>query len=95
MKIRNYRWELVGTIAGLGLHSYWVRELLASFALFIVAFSCLALVAVGAVLAWWASEQLIIWAESWSPSVFAFSNRLITAYARSGTAKKPRNQIWD
>ena len=94
-KIRNYRWELVGTIVGLGLYSYRVRELLASLALFAVLFSCLALAAVGAVLAWWASEHLVIWAEGWSPSVFAFSNRLITAYARSWAPNEPRTRIED
>ena len=81
------------TIVGLGLHSYRVRELLASLVLFSVAFFFFALLALGAVLAWWASEQLVIWTEAWSPSVFAFSNHLITAYVKSWAPKEPRTRI--
>ena len=94
-KLKYYRCGLSVAIVGLALPSYYVRELLVSFALFTVAFFFLALVALGALLAWWASEQLIIWTEAWSPSVFAFSNHLISAYVKSWAPKEPRSRIGD
>lgn len=71
------------TIAGLGLHSYYGRELLASLALFTVAYLFLSLITFGVVVAWWASEQL---ADRSGPAwrkLIAFCRRLIAAYART------------
>jgi hypothetical protein len=69
-------------IVGLDLYSYFVRELLASLALLSVAFLVLTLVALAAVLLWWASEQLANRSGPASRRVIAFSRRLIAAYAR-------------
>lgn len=69
-------------IVGLGLYSYYVRELLASLLLFSVAFFFLGLVAHGALFVWCASEQIAIWTRPASRNMMALSRRLITAYAR-------------
>ena len=74
---------VVVTIVGLGLYSYYVRELVVALALFSVVFFSLALVVLGAFLIWCASEQVAIWTLPLSRNVVAFSRRLITAHARS------------
>ena len=63
IKIRDYTSGLVVTIVGLGLYSYYVRELLAALTLFSVAFFVLALLGLGALLTWCASVQMAIWAR--------------------------------
>jgi hypothetical protein len=68
------------TIVGLGLYSYYVRELMAALTLFSVAFFSLALVGLVAFLVWSASVQVAIWARPASQSLFAFSRRLLAAY---------------
>lgn len=74
--------ELGITIAILGLYSYYVRELLVSFALFTGVFLILALATFAAVFLWWASEQLPNRAGPASRKVLAFSRRVIAAHAR-------------
>lgn len=69
--------------AGLGLFSYYVRELLASLAVFTVPFLFLTLIVMSAVLLWSASVQLPVWWRPESRNLAAFSRRLIVAYARS------------
>jgi hypothetical protein len=70
------------TVAGLGLYSYYVRELMAALTIFSVAFFLLALVGLGGLLIWSASVQLAIWARPASRNVIAYSRRLIAAYAK-------------
>jgi len=70
------------TIVGLGLYSYYVRELLAAFTLFSLAFFSVALVVLSGFLIWTAGVQAAIWAMPASRNVVAFSRRLIAAYAR-------------
>jgi hypothetical protein len=82
IKIRDYTCGLIMTIVGLGLYSYYVRELLAALTLFSMAFFLLALVGLGALLVWCASVQVAIWASPASRCMIAFSRRLIAAYAR-------------
>ena len=82
IKIRDYTCGLLVTIVGLGLYSYYTRELLAALTLFSVAFFLLALVGLGALLVWSASVQVAIWARPASRNVIAFSRRLIAVYAR-------------
>jgi hypothetical protein len=82
IKIRDYTCGLLVTIVGLGLYSYYVRELMAALTLFSVAFFFLALVGLGALLVWTASVQVAIWARPASRNVIAFSRRLIAAYAK-------------
>lgn len=82
IKIRDYTCGLIVTIVGLGLYSYYVRELLAALTLFSVAFFFLALLALGALLVWSASVQVAIWAGPASQNMLAVSRRLIAAYAR-------------
>ena len=81
-KIRDYSSGLIVTIVGLGLYSYYVRELLAALTIFSVAFFFLALVGLGALLVWCASVQVALWAMPASRSLIAFSRRLIAAYAK-------------
>lgn len=82
IKIRDYTCGLIVTIVGLGLYSYYVRELLAALTLFSMAFFLLALVGLAALLVWCASVQVAIWARPASRNMIAFSRRLIAAYAR-------------
>ncbi len=81
-KSKEYTCGLIATVAGLSLYSFYVRELLASLALFSVAFFSLALVMLVAFLIWWASEQVAIWSLPASRNVVAFSRRLIAAHPR-------------
>ncbi len=69
-------------IVGLGLYSYYVRELLASLVLFTIAFFFLGLAALGVFLVWCASEKVAIWTLPASRNMIALSRRLITAYTR-------------
>jgi hypothetical protein len=69
-------------IVGLGLYSYYVRELLASLVLFSLAFFFLGLVVLGVFLFWCASVQVAIWTRPVPRNLIALSRRLITAYAR-------------
>jgi hypothetical protein len=82
IKIRDYTSGLLVTIVGLGLYSYYVRELLAALTIFSVAFFLLALVGLGALLAWCASVQVAVWARPASRSMIAFSRRMIASCAR-------------
>jgi hypothetical protein len=82
LKAIEYTCGLSVVIVGLGLYSYYVRELLASLLLFSVAFFCLGLVALGAFLIWYASWQLAFWTGPVSRHMVAVSQRLITAYER-------------
>jgi hypothetical protein len=82
IKIRDGMCGLMVMIAGFGLYSYYVRELLAALTLFSVAFFFLALLGLGALLVWCASVQVAIWATPASRSMIAFSRRLIAARAR-------------
>jgi len=82
INIRNYSCALFVTIAGLGLYSYYVRELLAVLTFFTIGFLILALVGLAAVLVWCASVQLAMRARPASRNVIAFSRRLIEEYAR-------------
>ena len=70
-------------IVGLGLYSYFVRELLASLVLFTGAFFVLGLVALVAFLIWCAGEKVAIWTQPASRNMIAFSRRLIAAHAKS------------
>ena len=70
-------------IVGLGLYSYYVRELLASLVLFTGVFFILGLTALGMLLVWCAGEWIAIWAPPASRNLIGLSRRLIAAYARS------------
>jgi len=90
IRIRDYTCGLIVTIVGLGLYSYYVRELTAALTLFSVAFFVLALVGLGGLLVWCVSVQVAIWARPASRNVIAFSRRLLTAYARPGAQIESR-----
>ncbi|MGB6524879.1 MAG: hypothetical protein WBE87_08175 [Candidatus Acidiferrales bacterium] len=83
LKITGYACGLAATVAGFGLYSYAARELLAAFAIFSVVFLSLALVALCALLLWFASVQVVIRTGSLSRNVAAFSRRLIAVYVKS------------
>lgn len=82
IKIRDYTCGLIVTIVGLGLYSYYTRELLAALTLFSVAFFFLALVGLSALLVWCAGVQVAILAKPASRDMIAFSRRLIAVYAK-------------
>ena len=82
IKIRDYTSGLVVMIVGLGLYSYYVRELLAALTIFSVAFFVLAMAALGALLIWCGSVQVAVWASPASRSMIAFSRRMIASCAR-------------
>lgn len=81
-KISERTCGLAVIIVVLDLHSYYVRELLVSLALFCMAFLFLALLVLAAVLLWWASEQLADRSGPASRKVIAYSRRLIATYAK-------------
>ena len=82
LKAIQYTCGLGVMIVGLGLYSYYVRELLASLALFSLAFFFLGLIVMGVFLVWCASVQVAVWTRPASRNMIALSRRLITAYAR-------------
>jgi hypothetical protein len=82
LKAAEYACGISIAIVALGLYSYYVRELLASLALFTAGFFCLGLLVFGAFLLWYASVQVATWTGPASRDVVAFSRRLIAAYAR-------------
>ena len=63
IKIVDYTCGLVVTIVGLGLYSYYVRELLASLLLFSAVFFAIGLFVLIVVLAWDASNLLALWSR--------------------------------
>jgi hypothetical protein len=67
---------------GLGLYSYDVRELLASLALFTLAFFFASLVAFGLFLIWRASKKAAIWTRPASRNMIALSRRFIAVYTK-------------
>jgi hypothetical protein len=82
-RIRNYTCGLAVTIIGLGMYSFYVRELLASLALFSLGFLFLALIALSVFLIWCASVQVGIWARPASRNMMALSRRMISASGKS------------
>jgi len=82
IKIRDYTFGLMVTIVGLGLYSYYARELLGALTLFSVAFFFLALLGLGALLVRCADMPVANWARPVSGSMTAFSRRPIAAHAR-------------
>ena len=82
VKAIEYTCGLSGVIVGLGLYSYFIRELLASLALFTGAFFLLGLAAVGIFLVCSAVMQAAIWTLPASRSMIALSRRLVAAYVR-------------
>ncbi len=81
-EIRNFSCGLLVVIVGLGLYSYFVRELLAALTLFGIAVFFLALLGLGSFLAWCAGAHVAIWARPASRNAIVFSRRLIAAYVR-------------
>jgi hypothetical protein len=73
IKIIDYTCGLAVTIVGLGLYSYYVRELLASLVLFSLVFLSIGLVALSVFLAWCASKQIALWSRSASRSAAALA----------------------
>lgn len=59
--------QFSGLALGLSLYSYRVRELLASWLFFIVIFVVLALLILGAVLAWYVVIRLSLWIRTTTP----------------------------
>jgi hypothetical protein len=58
----HYVSQLFGLVLGLSLYSYRVRELLACWLFFMILFVVLALLVLGAVLAWYAGKWTTDWA---------------------------------
>jgi hypothetical protein len=82
LKAIDYTCGLSVALVGLGLYSYYVRELLVSLLLFGMAFFFLALVVLGAFLIWRAGKQMVIWARPAARNMIVLSRRLMTEYAR-------------
>lgn len=82
LKAINYTCGLSVLIVGLGLYSYYVRELLVSLLLFSAAFFFLALAVLGAFLVSWVGAKMAIWTRPATRNMIVISRRLITAYAR-------------
>jgi hypothetical protein len=67
----NYAWAMCAVALGLGLRFYYVREMLASLALFSLLFLSLSLVVLGAFLVGNAAKRAAIWAGPASRVVIA------------------------
>jgi hypothetical protein len=76
------------TIVALGLYSYYVRELLASLLLFSALFLAVGLIALGAVLAWYASKQVALWSRLVSRNAIALTLAGGSASLAIGVKKK-------
>jgi len=74
---------LSGVIVGLGLYSYYVRELLASLLLFSSIFILFGLVVLAGFLLWCVSKQVALWTGPASRNAIIFSRRVIAAYSKS------------
>jgi hypothetical protein len=68
----NYLWTMGAVAMGLGLHFYYVREMLASLALFSLLFFSVAAVVLGVFVVWLAGNQAAAWAGPASRAVTAF-----------------------
>ena len=73
IKIVDYTCGLAVTIVGLGLYSYYVRELLASLFLFSLVFFSMSLVVLSVFLAWCASKQVALWSRPESRNAAALA----------------------
>jgi hypothetical protein len=73
LKALDYTCGLGATIVGLGLYSYYVRELLASLFLFSAIFFSTALVVLILFLAWSASKQVALWSRPASRNAIALA----------------------
>jgi hypothetical protein len=82
IKVIEYTCGLSVVIVGLGLYSFYVRELLASLALFAGAFFLLSLAVIGVFLIYYAGFQAVRWTRPASRNMIAFSRRLVAAYVR-------------
>jgi hypothetical protein len=71
----NCAWAMGAVALALGLHIYYVREMLASLALFGVFFFSLTLVTLGVFFACYAGNQAALWAGRASRFVIAFFQR--------------------
>ena len=83
MKVLEYTCGVSVLILGFGLYSFYVRELLASLALFTGAFFLLGMAFVGLFLLGWTALQAIRWAGPASRDMVAFSRRLVAVCIRS------------
>src|SRR5437660_12163607 len=73
LKAMEYTCGLGLMIVGLGLYSYYVRELLASLFLFSVVFFSMSLVVLSVFLAWCASKQVALWSRLASRNAIALA----------------------
>ena len=81
-KAIEYTCGVSAVIVGFGIYSYYVRELLASLALFTGAFFLLGLAVAAVSLLWYAGVQAILWTGPASRNMLAFSRRLVAAYVK-------------
>lgn len=75
-------------MVALGLYSYYVRELLASLFLFSTLFLAMGLLVLGAVLAWYATEQVAFWSRLVSRNAIALTLAGRAASLGAGVGKK-------
>ena len=84
----NYAWAMGAVGLGLGLHFYYVQEMLASLALFSLLFFSLSLVALSVFFVCYAGNQAARWAGPRSRAVTRFSSGgTVTAPANTQTAR--------
>lgn len=71
-RVSNYAWT---ALAALGLHFYYVQELLAQFALFSFVFFSLSLAVLSVFFVWYASNRAATWSGSASRAATEFFRR--------------------
>jgi hypothetical protein len=81
--------QFSGLALGLSLYSYRVRELVASWLLFIIIFIVLALLVLGAVLAWYAGIRVSHWIRTTTPGAPVLASAGIPLEAVSAAVPAP------
>jgi hypothetical protein len=79
IKTIEYTGGLSAIIVGIGLYSYYVRELLASLAIFTGICLVLGFAGLGVFLIWCVGESVAVWSRAASRNVIALSRRLLAA----------------
>jgi hypothetical protein len=76
VRASNYAWAAGAAIVALGLHFYYLQELLAQFALFSFVFFSFSIVGLSLLFVWYAGNQAVTWASPAWRTAATFFRRL-------------------
>jgi hypothetical protein len=89
LKALDYSYGFAVMIVGLGLYSFYVRELLASLFVFSAIFFVFGLIVLTLFLSWTASRRVALWSRSASRSVLALALARGAVFLAIGEKPKP------